>query len=295
MTRARRLAGLTAVSAVLLLDGPAVWAFGDPPSPQVPASDQGVEVCVNLNLLLIMLNLTIVLGPGQCPELTNPQPSLPPTTVPLTPRPGEPRIGPWLPRHARSAGSRTIVHVGPAGLPVNPPVSARPATAPLPATPPLPTTSKTPATSRPQATSKRSAAPAVRTKPAPPAIAAPAAPAPPAAPAIAAPPAPAPPPSNQAHQPSSHTHQPTSTSTSAPKPSAAGAAPAPAQESAPALEPGPVQSPTGYSVTTPFDRALRIPLRTPRLSTEQAALVIGIAVTGAALVSVGVPGRRDGE
>jgi hypothetical protein len=56
-----------------------------------------------------------------------------------------------------------------------------------------------------------------------------------------------------------------------------------------------VQSPAAYSATTPFDRALRIPLQTPRLSTQQAALVVGIAVTGAALVSVGVPGRRDGE
>jgi hypothetical protein len=56
-----------------------------------------------------------------------------------------------------------------------------------------------------------------------------------------------------------------------------------------------VQSVAGYSATVPFDRALRIPLQTPRLSTQQAAVAVGIAVTGAALVSVGLPTRRDGE
>jgi hypothetical protein len=56
-----------------------------------------------------------------------------------------------------------------------------------------------------------------------------------------------------------------------------------------------VPSPAAYSVTVPFDRAMRIPLQTPRLSIQQAAVVVGIAVTGAALVSVGLPARRDGE
>jgi hypothetical protein len=92
--------------------------------------------------------------------------------------------------------------------------------------------------------------------------------------------------------------QPTAIQTTQPRP-ARRLTPAPAPPTAPAmppaLEPGPVQSPAGYSATVPFDRALRIPLQTPRLSTQQAALIIGIAVTGAALVSVGVPGRRDGD
>ena len=59
-----------------------------------------------------------------------------------------------------------------------------------------------------------------------------------------------------------------------------------------------MQSAAGYSATVPFDRALRIPLQTPRLSKQQVAVAVGIAVTGAALVgvgSVGGPGRRNSE
>jgi hypothetical protein len=57
-----------------------------------------------------------------------------------------------------------------------------------------------------------------------------------------------------------------------------------------------VQSPAGYSVTVPFDRALPIPLRTPRLSSQQTAIVVAVAVAGAALAGiVGSPGRRDNK
>ncbi|HEY1622240.1 MAG TPA: hypothetical protein VGG16_00420 [Streptosporangiaceae bacterium] len=276
---AAALGGATTLAAALLLCGPAGLAFGDQLRPDVPAADRGLDVCASLDLLLLTLNLSIVLGSGQCPELTASPAAVvtPPTAGPgLPPSPAE------LPRHAPPGppGPRAHVaspaHVGP---PARGPHIGSPAR-----TSSAGHTSKRPSQpSAAQVTPAARVAPAQQIVPAPPPraaapalpVAAPAATAPaPAAPAPAAPaPAPAPAPAAPATSP----------------------APAPAPGGTSALEPGPVQTWSGYSATVPFDRALRIPLQTPRLSTQQAALVIGIAVTGAALVSVGVPGRRDGE
>jgi hypothetical protein len=68
-----------------------------------------------------------------------------------------------------------------------------------------------------------------------------------------------------------------------------------ALQSGPALEPGPVQSPVGYSATVPFDRALRIPLQTPRLSLDQAAAVVGISLVVATVGTMTGATRQEGE
>ena len=49
----------------------------------------------------------------------------------------------------------------------------------------------------------------------------------------------------------------------------------------------------GYSATVPFDRALRIPLQTPRMTLTQSGVVATIALVTATLGAVGLGTATD--
>jgi hypothetical protein len=59
------------------------------------------------------------------------------------------------------------------------------------------------------------------------------------------------------------------------------------------LQAGPVPTIEGYSQNEPFDRVLRVPLRTPEMTPAEEAAVTG-AVTAVSIVAgIGLTGRRD--
>ena len=62
---------------------------------------------------------------------------------------------------------------------------------------------------------------------------------------------------------------------------------------APLTAPAPLSTPSlpGYSPTVPFDRTLRIPLQTPRMTLKQTAVVVGIAMVGSTLAGLGASAR----
>jgi hypothetical protein len=266
----RRLAVAGAITGLLAIPGSAMAA--DPPDP--------AGACIHLNLLLIELNLGLLLGPGVCqaqivtpaPGVALPHVALPPAAGQVHARRGVFPVGVTGPAAASSRRS-TSGRSGPSGSPPAP--SSR---SPLPATgTPVPL----PARSQPQPPSQ----------------------APPAQPA----------PAQAAGQAGSRQASAARTSTPAREPSpdqSPGTTPLPAStpqpsrtpqgassqppeatlNPAPALEPGPVATPGtgGYSATVPFDRALRIPLQTPRMTLTQSGVVATIALVTATLGAVGL-------
>ena len=66
------------------------------------------------------------------------------------------------------------------------------------------------------------------------------------------------------------------------------------RQSAAALQPGPIPTAaTGYSATVPFDRALSIPLQTPRMTLHQTILITTVALVASVLGGFGLGGSEE--
>lgn len=314
MSIRRRLALLGLAAGALALASPVVPALaGGPPAQSVSpgpggSTGQGVSLCANTDLLLLLLNVNLILGPGQCPPLAGPTPpaaGVPDIHGPLfgghlrmrrgpaahqinapgrpahkTPGQGSsaqgnsahgtPTLG--IPAPGNTGSTRTLL----APTPLAPtPLGAAPlAAAPLGVAPP--------------GTAQRGAAPLGTTLPGAPLPSARQVRAdrnvsqtPPARPTQA--------------QPSAGTAPPAGTTPANTAPPAGN--PAGGTPGGPALQPGPVPSPgaTGYSATVPFDRTLRIPLQTPRLTLQRTVVLVGVTMVGSTLAGFGVAARRQGQ
>jgi hypothetical protein len=274
--RLRRLALAGAVTGLLAIPGSAMAA--DAPDP--------AGACIHLNLLLVELNLGLLLGPGVC------------TAQVVSPAP---RIALLPAGHVHSRRDVFPVHVtgptassrrsapggsGPSGSPLAPTSRAPLNATGTPFPPPSPSPSPSPSQHEPpphapraqpadaqassrQASAGRTSMPAQEPNPGQQPGSTPQSESTPR-PGTAAKPADTPQPS---HTPHSASDEPE-------------AAPNPG----PALEPGPVatQGTAGYSATVPFDRALRIPLQTPRMTLTQSGVVTTIALVTATLGAVGL-------
>jgi hypothetical protein len=270
--RLRRLALAGAAAGTIVVAGPALAALADGPA------GQSNDACVHLNLLFITLNINLNLGPGVCPG--QPVPAPPVLSLPrLAPPPGQ----------VRPAAGSASAHVASRSSTRSALVASRSARA------------GDGHARRSPATVSRAAAGAgalpdagAGTLPDAGAGALPGAASTAGGPPAAVNPGPvsggqrspangSPAQHPPAQRPSAHgsaSRGPASRGPASRGPApAASPQPGTAQQPGLALQPGPVSTAaTGYSPTVPFDRALSIPLQTPRMTLHQTILITTVGL-----------------